>query len=156
MHISCEEYLERERRWAEMYKGGMSTKVIAKVSGRSSLMVMKALRKQGVIMRPVGRVPSGVPKRDIQLRNHLKQYRMTLDEYKELLEKQSNLCAICHRPPKGGRTSAASLHVDHDHTTGKTRGLLCRACNVTLGQMGEDPARLRAAADYLERYAIRP
>lgn len=59
-------------------------------------------------------------------------------------------CHICHKDvDPGGRHN--SWKIDHNHTTGAVRGLLCHACNVALGFMGDDPARLRAAADYLER-----
>lgn len=43
------------------------------------------------------------------------------------------------------------MHVDHDHNTGHIRGILCQACNVTLGKMNDSPELLRAAAAYLEK-----
>lgn len=60
----------------------------------------------------------------------------------------STACAICGR--------ADPSHWDHDHQTGVWRELLCRGCNIGLGHFGDDPARLRAAADYLERHAPAP
>lgn len=48
------------------------------------------------------------------------------------------------------RSSKFKLHVDHDHVSGKMRGLLCQKCNHGIGLMGEDPDRLRRAARYLE------
>lgn len=63
-------------------------------------------------------------------RKHLwTTYRMTLDEYDRLLAEQGGVCAICGNPPKG---DTSNLDVDHDHTTGVTRGLLCRGCNIHL------------------------
>ena len=56
----------------------------------------------------------------------------------------TQVCAICGATDK-------RFHVDHDHTTGHVRGLLCGPCNQTLGLMQDEPARLRAAAAYLER-----
>lgn len=52
-------------------------------------------------------------------------FRITLEEYDEILEEQDGGCATCHRPPKPGK----SLAVDHDHRTGYIRGLLCFLCN---------------------------
>lgn len=60
-------------------------------------------------------------------------YGMTLDEYYELLERQGNVCAICGKPPKSKR-----LSVDHNHKTGKVRGLLCTKCNSNLSALESD------------------
>jgi hypothetical protein len=45
------------------------------------------------------------------------------------------------------------LAVDHSHETGAFRGLLCHSCNRAIGLLGDDPARLRAAAEYLEDHS---
>ena len=58
---------------------------------------------------------------------------------------QNSVCAIC------GRKSENLLTVDHDHTTGIIRGLLCKACNTGLGYFHDDPDSLRKAASYLEK-----
>ena len=55
-------------------------------------------------------------------------------------------CAIC--------TSTEQLVGDHCHDSGKPRGILCRNCNLALGNMADDPERLRAAAAYLERASL--
>jgi hypothetical protein len=78
------------------------------------------------------------------------KYSMTLAEYNELLASQNGVCAIC----LGNETYGKAMPVDHDHTTGKVRGLLCHECNRALGIMKDDPALLRAAADYLERNIV--
>ena len=69
----------------------------------------------------------------------------THEEYTASWVLQNGQCAICYR-------ACSVLDADHNHATGQKRGLLCRACNTTLGQMGEDPDRLRSAADYLEKW----
>jgi hypothetical protein len=76
---------------------------------------------------------------------HLKRrYGITAEEVDEMLAAQGGLCAICRNTP--------ALHVDHDHETGLVRELLCFNCNGGLGQFKDDPAVLRAAADYVERH----
>jgi hypothetical protein len=81
-------------------------------------------------------------------KSHLKRkYGMTLEDYDRMLEAQGGACAICGRPPR----EDIALHVDHDHETGLVRGLLCFPCNNTLGDFGDDPTRLYAAAEYLSR-----
>lgn len=76
---------------------------------------------------------------------HLKQYGLTVEDYERMIAEQGEVCAICHQP------FDRPLFVDHCHTHGHVRGLLCGPCNSAIGQMGDDPERLRSAADYLER-----
>jgi hypothetical protein len=64
----------------------------------------------------------------------------------------TNCCAICGETEKPGGKFGVHYHIDHDHETGRVRGLLCAPCNVALGMMENDPARLRAAADYIESH----
>jgi hypothetical protein len=88
--------------------------------------------------------------RDYTLRT---KYNITWAQYRELLEAQGRECAICKTKTPGGR---GCFPVDHDHATGKIRGLLCNSCNISIGAMGENPARLRAAADYIETHNLTP
>ena len=69
-------------------------------------------------------------------------------EYKALLDKQGGVCAICRERPKG------KLAVDHAHSTGKVRGLLCNFCNVGLGLFRDDERRLLAAVEYLKAIRV--
>jgi len=67
-------------------------------------------------------------------------------------KKQNGLCLICgnaetSRNPKTGEPR--SLAVDHDHETGKIRGLLCTFCNTALGKFHDDVEILKKAIDYL-------
>lgn len=83
------------------------------------------------------------------------RYGISADDYEGLLVRQGGACAICH----GTNANGYALSVDHDHgccpgnrSCGRcVRGLLCSRCNFAVGHMGDDPIRLRAAADYLER-----
>lgn len=77
-----------------------------------------------------------------------RMYGITLEEYQEMVLRQKGLCAICGRMPVGKHNQAV-LHVDHDHETGRVRGLLCSHCNRGLGFFRESADLLRAAVDYL-------
>jgi hypothetical protein len=75
-------------------------------------------------------------------------YGITGEQYAALLSYQGGRCAICQRATGASKR----LAVDHDHATGKVRGLLCGRCNRdVLGHLRDDPAALRRAADYLEK-----
>jgi len=76
-----------------------------------------------------------------------KKYGITKGRYNVLLKQQHGRCAICHRPPKKRR-----LSVDHDHKTGRIRGLLCYKCNYGLGFFGYNPETLVSLTIYLEPY----
>lgn len=85
-------------------------------------------------------------KRAVDRRYQLKRkYGITPEQYDALLAEQSGGCAICGRPPRRD----ISLHVDHEHGTGRIRGLLCFRCNNALGDFGDDHDRLGAALAYL-------
>lgn len=73
------------------------------------------------------------------------QFGITLEQYKALLGGQNGVCAICKTPPTTER-----LAVDHCHETNVIRGLLCRHCNVGIGNLKDDPNLLRSAVMYLE------
>jgi hypothetical protein len=82
-------------------------------------------------------------------------YGMTLGEHEQMLVSQGRVCKVCGKEESRRHKvdgSAVALHVDHDHATGKVRGLLCHKCNVGLGSFNDDPALLRAAADYLDKH----
>lgn len=79
-------------------------------------------------------------------------YNITLAEYNSLLEKQNGRCAICGVDATGVREPGKrehSMYVDHDHSTGKIRGLLCSRCNFGIGQFRNNPELLMKAATYL-------
>lgn len=76
-------------------------------------------------------------------RNRLKtRYGLTPEQVESMKVTQGNVCAICETEPK-------TWHIDHCHSTGKVRGLLCGSCNMALGLMKDDPVRLSKAQEYL-------
>lgn len=81
-------------------------------------------------------------------RGYLKRtYGLGSAEYEAMVIASNGVCEICGRPPKRAR-----LAVDHDHSNGKNRGILCRSCNAGLGLFGDDPSHLIAAAAYLTKH----
>src|SRR5688572_4533064 len=67
-------------------------------------------------------------------------YGLSQDDVDALLESQNGKCMGCGRNP---------TDIDHDHLTGKVRGMLCRSCNLILGHVKDDPIVLEALARYL-------
>jgi hypothetical protein len=81
----------------------------------------------------------------------LRKYRLTADEYNTLVKKQNGRCAICREAETAQLKGVIKrLSVDHDHVTGKVRGLLCQACNLVLGGCRDKVLTLMAAIQYLE------
>ncbi len=84
-------------------------------------------------------------------KNHLKSmYGITPEDYDRILSEQKGVCAICGSSDPNDNVST-NLHVDHCHSTGKVRGLLCSHCNHILGKANDDPSVLLAAIQYLSR-----
>jgi hypothetical protein len=76
-----------------------------------------------------------------------RNYGISLDEYNEILNKQKGCCKICD---KHYSTFKKALAVDHDHSTGKIRGLLCNHCNRGLGYFFDNLKLLENAINYLQ------
>jgi hypothetical protein len=90
--------------------------------------------------------------RPYRLKRH---YGLTVAEYDAMLLQQDGKCAICRQPETSRSRNGESiklLAVDHDHVSGAPRALLCAFCNQGIGSFKDDPVRLRAAADYIERH----
>lgn len=78
----------------------------------------------------------------------IRNYGITSSEYDEMLEAQNGVCAICGQDEQ---VKTRGLSVDHCHTTGKVRGLLCSYCNMGLGLFKDDTEVLINAVKYLAR-----
>ena len=101
----------------------------------------------------VRRVDTNPARREVNFRGNLAKYGVTPDQHAAMMEAQGNRCIICGNPPKPDGVRAASrLHIDHDHVTGKIRDLICNHCNRGVGALRDDPALMRAAAEYIERH----
>ena len=79
-------------------------------------------------------------------------YNMTVEEYEAILQSQGGVCAICSAPPQDNKKRR--LVVDHDHATGRNRGLLCIKCNNTLERMESIPDWHEKALNYLVKYEL--
>ena len=81
---------------------------------------------------------------------HLKRrYGISALDYDALLKAQNSVCAICSSLNRNGNR----LSVDHDHKTGKVRGLLCSKCNHGIGIFNDEVLRVKSAMEYLIKYA---
>ena len=75
------------------------------------------------------------------------KYGINETDYKNLLETANNRCEICGTPKCA---TGYALSIDHCHTTGKVRGILCQACNTSLGSFRDDTDIMQRAIDYLK------
>lgn len=101
------------------------------------------------------------PERQAYMKEYLREYyrknkekywnyrgvNCTAEVYAELLQAQNNKCAICYVTPD----KTKGLAVDHEHTTGRIRGLLCHNCNLLLGHARDNPETLTSAIAYLRK-----
>jgi len=83
--------------------------------------------------------------KNAQRKHSLKRFGITPEQFDALLLKQDGTCAICRQAEK------RNLAVDHSHSTGKVRGLLCTRCNNGIGAFNDNPALLKAAIVYIRK-----
>ena len=77
-----------------------------------------------------------------------KGYGLTLDDFDRMLQEHNHVCAVCGKP----ESFRENLTIDHCHTTGKIRGLLCTNCNSGIGKLGDTSVAVLKAVVYLERF----
>jgi hypothetical protein len=170
-------HLARERHWRN--KGGASIEVRTCLRcgssfehargpgalGRGSLICSDECRAQYVRARDVRRSTRYwnrlEPDEQTARRRAglLKRYGLTAEAFNEMNDSQGGVCTICREPET--KHHSLVLQIDHDRSCcprdgscGKcVRGLLCSNCNTALGLLGDDPERIRAAAEYLDRFA---
>jgi len=82
----------------------------------------------------------------------VRTYGITAEDYYNMLAAQNNKCAVCESEEvNSSRVSSGKLFIDHCHTTGKVRGLLCSKCNHGIGLLNDDTALLQKAIEYLNQ-----
>jgi len=100
----------------------------------------------GVAMRSICKPCDEPRKRKADLKRH---YNMTPQQYDDLNTKQNGMCAICGATDCNNSRANSRLFIDHDHTTGAIRGLLCSNCNHALGHFRDNVEILSKAIAYL-------
>lgn len=91
--------------------------------------------------------PSGG--KDYRRNDNLKRtYGITLDDWNEMFNNQGGCCAICGKH----QSTSKRFHVDHNHTTGQVRGLLCSQCNTALGLLYEDEQIIKRTLKYIRSF----
>ena len=113
------------------------TKVINKIDKKIGFNKYKKLKEKYLIWL--------TKKRKLSRQNTTLKYKygITLKFYNKLLKKQKGKCLICEK------TSKRTLHIDHDHKTGKIRGLLCFRCNYGLGYFKDNLKIFKNIVKYL-------
>ena len=112
------------------------------------------MKLKAVIMKQHSKV-MGYRKKCKTCENTLYRYGFDSVVRQEMLESQGNKCKICDSDIKFSKLkyhSVSTSHavVDHCHTTGKVRGILCGKCNILLGRVNDDLSYLKKLSDYLE------
>lgn len=86
-----------------------------------------------------------------------RDFGISLEQYQDAFAAQGGVCACCRKPEVSERDGKRKwLAVDHDHTDGSFRGLLCSNCNQGIGRFKDDIEVLRRAADYIQAHAAKP
>lgn len=87
----------------------------------------------------------------LRQRSLLSKYNLTIEDYDAILKEQGGVCAICgnHEIATTKYGGIKRLAIDHDHSTGEVRGILCNKCNIALSMLDENLDILASAASYL-------
>lgn len=107
----------------------------------------EAARKPGKAVCDACRVDPRDRGHEHEQRRRLRKYGLTQEQYDQLLMDQDGRCRVCRTDYPGVK----GWCIDHCHSSGRVRGLLCMRCNTVLGLVNENPATLRMLADFLEQ-----
>lgn len=100
--------------------------------------------------RPLSPVDTVTYNRRVHLRRF---YGITPEQYDEMFKTQNGKCAACGREQEDGARHVDRLQVDHDHSTGAVRGLLCSTCNRALGFLSDSPTRVEQLLTYIRKFS---
>jgi hypothetical protein len=107
---------------------------------------LRAYRKYDASLKGKARRQGHMVRRKKRLKH---MYGITLEQYEDLLAAQDGHCAVCPKRPQDTRWEV--LTVDHDHDTGKVRGLLCTRHNFAIAALGDNTAGLKRALKYVSK-----
>jgi hypothetical protein len=83
--------------------------------------------------------------------NFMSKYGITLEEAQKMLADQHNSCALCKKEVQFLPGFSNAAHIDHCHSSGKVRGILCGNCNTALGKLGDSVETIKNVLKYLEQ-----
>lgn len=142
----CQYHYDRLRRYGDLVTrpstficAGCSQEAVARRTGKFPTLCDLCMREKHAKQMLADRRRKGL----------WESYKMTLDEYQAMYDEQNGLCLICNQQTKGRGEQKNTLAVDHNHTTGKIRGLLCSHCNTGLGLFRDNKKLLQQAINYL-------
>lgn len=133
-------------------------KIMAEVNARyhkHSAKILKSQRKyykknRKAILQRMSEYQKQYPR---SYEQHVKlKYGISPSTYKEMFKKQAGKCAICKRKQPKNARHFKRLCIDHCHSTGKVRGLLCTKCNHGIGEFRDNPKLCIKAATYLRKH----
>jgi hypothetical protein len=102
-----------------------------------------------VVDEYVAAIKKAPNKRPDKRYSHLARvYSISKDDFTKMLVDQGGACAVCHSKFESNKDT----HVDHNHKTGRIRGLLCFKCNILLGNSNENTATLSGAIAYINKH----
>lgn len=136
--------VEEKKAWAKAYRAAHKDKMFV-----YNKLYYKANRQEILNQKKDYREINKTKTKDKVLR---RDFGISLNEYNQMLTQQNNRCKICNKEETGKHQSGIvrRLAVDHCHTTGKIRGLLCTNCNQALGKFKDSEELLLNAINYLK------
>jgi hypothetical protein len=126
-------------------------RAVCSVCGETAIRYRTGGRSECMTVRAANKFGAGTREQQLRRRRLREAYKLSEDDYDLMHAAQHGRCAIC------GKVDATetqhALVVDHDHSTGEVRGLLCNNCNVGLGFLQDDEEVLRGAVAYLASHS---
>jgi len=135
------DHLEKELAYSKTYRAEHGEEMNRKRRGYRA--------EHGEAVRTMEKKYNAIHRKEKNAQKRFQTYGLSQSAFDTMLTNQGHVCAICGKAPWNGRNP----HVDHDHKTGKIRGILCNRCNVGVGMVLDDPKIARAMADYLESHS---